>query len=763
MTQTLISNRIKISGIVQGVGFRPFVYNLATRLGITGWVRNTSGGVEIKATGDPSIIEKFIAVLRNDPPLLSKVDNLIVEPVDTEQFNSFEIRESLANPGEFIPISPDMSICEDCRRELFDPADRRYRYPFINCTNCGPRFTIIQEVPYDRPLTTMSAFAMCSNCAGEYATPSDRRYHAQPIACGVCGPEVAFFSPGEPEIYAEEAIQAARNLIREGRILALKGLGGYHLACDAANVEAVERLHDRKQRSEKPFALMCYDLETLSRYVQVSDAESLLLESPQHPIVLLKKESEVHTLDHTAPNQNHLGIMLPYTPLHLLMLEPSPDFPDVLVMTSGNMSEEPIAYQDDDAKTRLSALADGFLVHNRPIHMRVDDSVTRILDKQVHLIRRARGYAPEPVKVNQQLRQVLSCGAELKNTFALSRGPYVFLSHHIGDLENFETLTSYRQAIEHYKLLFHLNPEAIAVDLHPDYLSTRYGEDLADASGLPLFRIQHHHAHLCACLADNDYHTDEPVIGLIFDGTGYGTDGVIWGGEVLIGGYQSFERVYHLSEIPLAGADTAIRNPSKIALAYLKAAGIEWSEEFPPVNAYRPEDLEVLSKQLALGINCALTTSMGRLFDAVSSLLGLRQHITYEGQAAIELENICDPAETSLYSIPLEGSKVNAVNVFPQILMDIRNGIPNSVISARFHNSVASCCLALCQQIRMTKGINKVALSGGVWQNITLLTKTLDLLRADSFETYTHRRVPTNDGGISLGQTLIADAMLRKQ
>jgi len=688
------------------------------------------------------------------------VDSFEASVSEYEQYNHFEIRESNSVSTEFVPISPDISICDDCRRELFDPADRRHRYPFINCTNCGPRFSIIKDVPYDRPLTTMSEFAMCADCLQEYTAPSDRRYHAQPIACAKCGPAVSFKISGKTELFAEEAISAARALIREGKILALKGLGGYHLACDALNRDAVERLRQRKQRSEKPFALMCFDLNTMKRFVQISEPEAALLESPQHPIVLLEKINGVSALDHTAPRQNQLGMMLPYTPLHLLLLESGPGFPEALVMTSGNFSEEPIAYQDDEALTRLQPLADAFLLHNRPIHMRVDDSVMRVFGKQVYPSRRARGYAPEPLKVPHVLPQILSCGAELKNTFALSRQGYIFLSHHIGDLENLETLSSFTQGIEHYKRLFHLEPTAIAVDLHPDYLSTLFGQNLSREQNIPLFKVQHHHAHLASCLVDNDYRESAPVIGLIFDGTGYGTDGVIWGGEFLLGGYNAVDRVYHLSEIALPGGDSAIRNPAKIALSYLQAAGIDWTPDLFPVKSFQEEQRVILAQQLAHMVNCPLTTSMGRLFDAVSSLLGIRHHISYEGQAAIELENICDRSENQTYDLPINGSRIDALALFPQILKDMRNGVSHAVIAARFHNAIANCCLVICQKLRTSTGVNKVALSGGVWQNMTLLRKTTQLLYSDGFEPLIHHRVPANDGGISLGQTLIAASLL---
>jgi len=763
MLESFPGFQIHVNGIVQGVGFRPFVYNLAISLGLKGWVRNTSSGVDIVVTGPQPRLDEFVRTLENNPPILSHIDEVIVNAVENLAFPDFKILDSQSYEGDFIPISPDVSICEDCRRELFDPSNRRYRYPFINCTNCGPRFSIIRDIPYDRPFTTMAEFAMCEDCASEYHTPSDRRYHAQPTACSVCGPQVVYKESGVPDVLAEEAIQAARKALKHGKILAVKGLGGYHLACDAANTEAVASLHQRKQRSEKPFALMSFDIEKIKKYVEVSETEEDLLDSPQHPIVLLKKKPHITGLEHTAPYQNHLGFMLPYTPLHLLLLEPEENYPEVFVMTSGNISEEPIAFLDDDAVKRLSSIADGFLTHNRPIHMRVDDSVLRVVEKSSYPIRRSRGYAPEPIKVHQNLSQILACGAELKNTFSLSRQHYIFVSHHIGDLENLETLQSFEEGISHFKNLFRVEPEAIAVDLHPDYLSTRYGEREAFHRDLPLIQVQHHHAHLAACLADNNIFTDEPVIGLIFDGTGYGNDGHIWGGEVLIGNYHSFERRFHLQETPLPGGDTAIRNPSKIALAHLFASNQAWTSDLPPVINYTPEELTILKQQLSSNINCPRTTSMGRLFDAVASLLGIRHQVTYEGQAAIELENICDPSENSSYEITSSGNQINSLDLYPQILSDMHAGIPVRRISARFHNAIAHCCLTTCATIRSETRINKVALSGGVWQNTTLLKKSLFLLRNAGFEVLIHHRIPTNDGGIAIGQILIASTVMQNK
>lgn len=754
-------SRIHVTGIVQGVGFRPFVYNLATSLDLKGWVINTSSGVDIELAGSPSCINEFIEGLKKQPPPLARIDSINVLEIAPSAFSDFTIQESQPQPGEFIPISPDISICPDCRRELFDPQDRRYRYPFINCTNCGPRFTIIKDIPYDRPYTTMSAFKMCPECLSEYKNPSDRRFHAQPTACPVCGPSVRFEMDGKHS-FGEDAIQSARNALSSGKILAVKGLGGYHLACDASNAKAVETLRNRKKRSDKPFALMAFNIDQIKKFAFVSSSERELLESAQHPVVLLQKKVTHTILDQTAPNQNHMGFMLPYTPLHLLLLEPKVDFPEVLVMTSGNISEEPIAYTDEEALIRLSDIADGFLTHDRPIHMRVDDSVCRVFEEKVYPIRRSRGYTPEPLNYPESLPQILACGAELKNTFAFSKDSYIFISHHIGDLENYETLKSFEEGIEHYKRLFRSSPSAIAVDLHPDYLSTKYGIAESSTLSLPLVSVQHHHAHLASCLADNNWTSNESVIGLIFDGTGYGTDGNIWGGEVLVGNYSTYQRQYHLRETPLPGGDTAIRNPSKIALAHLLAAGIEWDSDLPPFRSLCTEERTILRSQITHRINTPQTTSMGRLFDAISALIGIRQKSTYEGQAAIELENLCNPDETMVYELSFGNGVIEILDLYPQIIRDYRMRVTSGTISARFHNTIAQTCLSICQRIRSNTSLNTVALSGGVWQNMTLLSKSLALLRSHGFQTLIHQRVPTNDGGISTGQLMVAASTLRK-
>jgi len=748
-------SRIHVSGIVQGVGFRPFVYHLATSLNLKGWVINSSSGVVIELAGSPADINQFIEGLQNNPPPLARIDSINISEIPPSDFLDFSIQESIPQPGEFIPISPDVSICPDCRKELFDPQDRRYRYPFINCTNCGPRFTIIKDIPYDRPYTTMASFKLCPECLAEYQNPSDRRFHAQPTACSVCGPRLEFTINGKLS-FGEDAIRSARTALASGKILAVKGLGGYHLACDASSMVSVENLRNRKKRSDKPFALMAFDIEQIQKFALVSATEIDLLESAQHPVVLLRKKGNHTILDSTAPGQNHLGFMLPYTPLHLLLLEPEPDFPEIFVMTSGNISEEPIAYTDEEAFTRLEGIADGFLTHDRPIHMRVDDSVCRVFEDNLYPIRRSRGFAPEPLRYPESLMQILACGAELKNTFAFSKDNYIFVSHHIGDLENYETLKSFEDGIEHYKRLFRLSPSMIAVDLHPDYLSTKYGIAESSTKLLPLVSVQHHHAHLASCLADNSWTSSDPVIGLIFDGTGYGTDGNIWGGEVLVGNYSSYQRQFHLRETMLPGGDAAIRNPSKIALAQLIAAGIEWDLDLPPVQSLCADERTMLRSQITHRINAPLTSSMGRLFDSVSALIGVRQKATYEGQAAIELENICSPEEKSSYDLSIANGVIEILDLYPQIIQDYRKGVTAGIISARFHNTIAKVCLDVALEIRHTAGINTVALSGGVWQNMTLLSKTLALLRRQGFQTLIHRNIPTNDGGISTGQILVA-------
>lgn len=760
MEKAISGKRIKIGGIVQGVGFRPFVYSQAVKFNLKGWVRNTSSGVEVEVNGLPEHLDAFQRAFVNELPPLARIDSFIEEDIPPDSFTTFEILSSQAQPGDFIPVSPDMTICPDCRRELFDPADRRYRYPFINCTNCGPRFTIIRDIPYDRPLTTMAGFPLCPSCDHEYHNPLDRRFHAQPVACPDCGPSVRLLSNHQPPSQGNDAIKATRRLLMDGKILAIKGLGGYHLACDAFNHQAVEELRRRKKRSDKPFALMAFNLKTVQKYCQVSESEAALLVSPAHPIVLLDPKPESTVCKSVAPHQQTIGVMLAYTPLHLLLIEPEPGFPELLVMTSGNLSEEPIAYKDEDAHVRLTPLVDAFLTHNRPIQTRMDDSVTRIIQNKPYIIRRARGYAPDPISLIANQPPTLAVGAELKNTFCLTRDRYAFISHHIGDLENAETLSSFETGIRHYQNLFKIEPSVIACDLHPDYLSSQVAHQMAlDNPELKLVQVQHHHAHLASCLVDNRVDPNVQVIGLIFDGTGLGTDGHIWGGEVLVGNAESYQRYYHLKYTPLPGGSVSIHKPARMALSYLQSCGLDWASELPPVQFLSTDEQSALRNQVQLGLNSPTTSSMGRLFDAVSSLLGIRHSINYEGQAAIEMEALADPHETGFENFSISAGEIDPLPVFDYLVKGILSGQPVSSLAAFFHNSVVASCVQLCLDIRSKTSINSIVLSGGVFQNKYLLVKTIQQLNKQHFNVLTHHHVPSNDGGIALGQAVISSTM----
>jgi len=757
MDTPITGRRIRISGIVQGVGFRPFVYSQAVKNNLKGWVRNTSAGVEIEVDGIQGALDLFIQSFETSLPPLARIDSFQIEECPADSYTAFEIIASQVQPGDFIPVSPDMTICPDCQRELFTPTDRRFRYPFINCTNCGPRFTIIKDIPYDRPMTTMAGFPLCPDCEKEYHDPLNRRFHAQPVACPVCGPEVRFITDNHTASEGNDAILTAREWLKEGKIIAIKGLGGYHLACDAFNQIAVDELRRRKKRSDKPFALMAFNLEVIRKYCLVSDDEEKLLLSRQRPIVLLERKPGSSISEEVAPYQNTVGVMLAYTPLHLLILEPAEAFPDLLVMTSGNLSEEPIAYQDGDASHRLFSLADAFLTHNRPIHMRVDDSVARVMAGKPTISRRARGYAPDPIQLPISMPPILAVGAELKNTFCLTRDHYAFLSHHIGDLENHETLVSFEEGIQHFQRLFKINPQVIACDMHPDYLATQYAQRLVKTNpDLRLVSIQHHHAHLAACAADNNLPVQEPVIGLIFDGTGMGTDGHIWGGEVLVGSAIGYRRFYHLKYTPLPGGSQAIRKPARMMLSYLDSAGLEWDSALSPVAFLCADERTAVHSQIKLGINSPLTSSMGRLFDAVSSLLGIRHKVTYEGQAAIEMEAIIDKNETGFTEMAIINDQIDPGPVFLDLISGISNGLSPSRLSAHFHNSVVHLCVTVCNNLRTQTSINKVVLSGGVFQNKYLLENTVRELEKQNFTVLRHQRLPTNDGGISFGQAVIA-------
>lgn len=773
------ARRIHVRGVVQGVGFRPFVYQAATSAHLRGWVANTSAGVEIEIHGDAPSLDAFLRTLERQPPPLARIDDISFEEIAPDTSISaagFEIRSSLSLEGAFQPISPDISICPDCLRELFDPTDRRYRYPFINCTNCGPRLTIVQDIPYDRPRTTMRAFPMCDECAREYADPLDRRFHAQPVACPKCGPHVWLASSGAqssntsvPTVesgalnlerdYA--AISQARVLLAQGAIIAVKGLGGFHLACDATNEAAVTELRQRKGRVDKPFALMFSDLETVARHCYVDSAERAQLESRERPIVLLKRRPESNIVPGVAPSLMHTGAMLPYTPLHYLLLAGSSkqqagSEQPALVMTSGNLSEEPIATDNEEARSRLAGLADYILLHNRDIAVRADDSVVRVYRSELYPIRRSRGYAPLSLALPFNVPPLLATGPELKNTFCVARERYAFLSHHIGDMQNFETLESFEQGVKHFEHIFRIEPRLIAYDLHPDYSATCYALERAEREGLPAVGVQHHHAHIASCMAENGLAEQARVIGVAFDGTGWGDDGTIWGGEFLIAGYNGYDRVCHLANVAMPGGDKAVCEPWRMALAWLQYSGVEWSDDLPPTRSRSAQELSVVSHQIEHRLNAPLTSSMGRLFDAVAALIGVRTVVNYEAQAAIELEALADTEEEGRYGFDLNGDIVDAAPVVQRVVADLRAGESAGKISARFHNGIADMVVRVCTRERGRQGLNQVVLSGGVWQNMTLLERTVAQLEQSGFKVHVHHRVPANDGGVSLGQAIIA-------
>jgi hydrogenase maturation protein HypF len=829
---------IRVEGIVQGVGFRPFVYTLATGLGLAGFVGNDADGVFAEVEGPPEAVSTFLLALEQDAPPLARIERVTATPTTPAGAATrmppagaatrmppagAATRMPPAGAGSFAIVasdpaglrrtlvSADTATCADCLRELTDPADRRFGYPFINCTNCGPRFTIVRDVPYDRPLTTMADFAMCELCAAEYDDPADRRFHAQPTCCPACGPRLALLDPAGAVLAATdlaatdlaatdlaatdlagtvpagtvpagtglagaelpgaelpgEPLAAAADMLRRGMIVAVKGLGGYHLAADAADEKAVAQLRARKHREDKPFAVLVADLAAARKLGEVSPAAAELLTSGARPIVLLTRHRDAAVAAATAPGNRYLGVMLPYTPLHHLLLEA---VARPIVLTSGNSSDEPIAYRDDDALAQLGGIADAFLVHDRAIHVRTDDSVARVVRDRPMLIRRSRGYVPEPITVSAGFpRQVLACGAELKNTFCLAKGRHAFISPHIGDLENVATLRSFTEGIEHFRRLFDIDPRVVAHDLHPEYLSTKYALELAetDPDRLQLQGVQHHHAHIASCLADNG--ADGPVIGVAFDGTGYGTDGTIWGGEFLLASLTGFERGGHLAPVPMPGGAAAIRQPWRMAAAYLDAAGL--SEPPGGLDVIRRNEAywTAVTRMAQRGINAPLTSSAGRLFDAAAAILGVRDTINYEGQAAVELEQLA-AAEAGTYPARIEAGtypariepgrpfQIRGGDLVQAVIDDLAAGTAPDIIAARFHHGVAALIEAGCLLMRERHGLDTVALSGGVFQNLLLLGVAVTRLETRGFRVLVHSRVPCNDGGISLGQAVVAAA-----
>lgn len=774
--------RITITGIVQGVGFRPFIYNLAKSMDLKGWVGNTDSNVVIEIETDETGLSGFIENIKTNLPVLSKIETLNYEDMPVTGFQGFEIRQSEAVSKGNIFISPDVCTCVDCINELKDPKDRRYQYPFINCTNCGPRYTIIKDIPYDRDKTTMSCFEMCSSCSLEYTDPSDRRYHAQPISCHDCGPVLSIADEtgkiisvlnGEGPPDSRHCLEYITGILKSGKTAAIKGIGGYHLACDALDESAVKRLRSRKNRDDKPFALMMGNFETVQKYCHVNEKEKQLLESPASPIVLLRKKEGIVLPEEIAHLNSYLGVMLPYNPIHHILFEQDL-FPEVLVMTSGNLSSEPIYYRDEEAIQGLVGIADAFLTNNREIYIRTDDSVTRVFKDKEYIIRRSRGYVPMPVKLDAnkllgmdnaaEFPSVLACGGELKNVFCLNKGNMFYLSHHIGDLENESTYKAFVHAVEHFKKLFDIAPRHIAYDLHPNYFSSQYGLEYNTEYKTG---VQHHKAHIASCMAENGL--SGQVIGVSFDGTGYGEDGRIWGGEFFKGGYYGFERAGSLQYVMMPGGDSAVKHPWKMALGYLYSAGVKipqvsrGNQEHQLLRNISAGDIAFTVRMLEKKLNCPETSSMGRFFDAVSALLGVKTDISYEGQAAIELEYYAVDRTARPYEVMLDtgetgGFVVRTDKIIRQLLSDIEAESRLEAIASRFHATAAEIVLKGCSQIRQACNLNRVVLSGGVFQNLALLAMSSELLEKNGFEVYTHSQIPANDGGIALGQAIMAIA-----
>ena len=746
--------RIKIHGIVQGVGFRPFIHRLVRSVALSGYIANTSSGVELELEGEHEQLERFLRELPLQAPKLA-----VIEKTEAEFSNrlvgyeGFEIRDSKTEALRNTLISPDICICDDCLREMNTPGDRRYLYPFINCTNCGPRFTIIKDVPYDRVKTSMSNFPMCPDCDREYHDIENRRYHAQPDCCPDCGPHVFFRLPDGEEA-AGDAIETARRFLKDGRIVAVKGLGGMHLACRADLPETAQLLRRRKQRDEKPFAVMCRDAEAARKICFVSAEEEKILTGFRRPIVLLKKR--ISGQEHLSEN-GFVGVMLPYTPLHYLLFG---DDIDMLIMTSANLSDTPIMYRNEEAMEKLQGIADGFLLHDRDIQTRCDDSLCWLLDGKEYFARRSRGYVPFPITApfpsGEKTAFGLACGAEQKASFCLSRGDYIFPSQHIGDLKNLETLVNYENQIAHFEHLFDIRPQFVACDLHPDYMSTETAEKTAGELEIPLFRVQHHHAHLASCMADNGL--KGPVIGLIWDGTGLGTDGTIWGGECLIGDYRDFTRFSHIRPIPLPGGDLCTKETNRVALSLMKESGCTLPDT--------PE-AAIISAQLGKKLNCPRSSGMGRLFDGVAALLGICTRCSYEGQGAVLLEaaaaeNVC---ETYEYDMIKNGNLLvfDWQNMVKSIVGEMQNGINLSILSARFLNTLIAMAVEVCLCAREETGLNEVCLSGGTFQNMYLIRRLPERLREQGFSVYHHIRVSPNDEGISLGQLMVARERLSSE
>jgi hydrogenase maturation protein HypF len=756
MIQAYAARRLEVNGIVQGVGFRPFVYNLANHFGLKGEVANTSTGVSIHIEGLLDRIQSFETDLAAKCPPLAHIVEISTRSESVKKYAGFNIVKSRGRAAMSTLISPDVSICDDCLRELFDQKDRRYLYAFINCTNCGPRYTIIDDIPYDRPKTSMRHFKMCKACQSEYDDPTDRRFHAQPNACVECGPFVSLFDRRKKPIDAGDAVKQAADLLRRGYIVAIKGLGGFHLAADAENSAAVIRLRNRKMREEKPFAIISADLAGIRKYARVEPEEEKLLTSIQRPIVLLKKKTPNTIAEAVAPRNKYFGVMLPYTPLHYLLLKQGFS---ALVMTSANFSEEPIAIDNDDAFERLGDIADYFLIHNRDIYLRSDDSIVKHTAGHTRPIRRSRGFVPIPVFLNAPVPPILACGAELKNTICITTGDKAFISQHIGDLENKATLDFFKLTVAHLQRILEITPEMIAFDMHPDYLSTVHAKE---QQGIRKVEVQHHHAHIVSCMAEHKL--DGAVIGLAFDGTGFGTDGTIWGGEVLVAEAKQFKRVAHLAYVPMPGSSAAIKEPWRMAVSYLQDAFGDnfWNLDLPVLTRIDPPKLKIIVEMILKGVNSPQTSSLGRLFDGVAAIIGIRQRVNFEGQAAMELEMLAADDADSIYDFECvsgDAFKILPAPIIRGVVRDIQNGLPVAEIGAKFHKTIVALFAEVCASVRNESELNRVVLSGGCFQNSILLAGLIQKLESLNFQVFAHRQVPTNDGGISLGQAMVAAAI----
>jgi hydrogenase maturation protein HypF len=750
---------IVVEGIVQGVGFRPFVYNLAKKFGLKGWVNNNSEGVYIDIEGAEENIDKFLKCLENDPPPLAKIEKITIKDDKVYNYCNFEIKESEVCLDKITFISPDIATCSECTEDILNFNNRRQGYAFTNCTNCGPRFSIIKALPYDRDKTTMSEFKMCNECNSEYLDPTNRRFHAQPNACDECGPELWIEDYKGNRLDIEDHINFAQNMLSEGKIFAIKGLGGFHLACDGLNEDAVHNLRERKKRPFKPLAVMIKDIETVNKYCKVNQLEEKILTGIKKPIIILNQKESFNLPRNIAPNQKTMGVMLPYTPIHILLFSQKLN---VLVMTSANVNGLPIEYKDSSAREGLSGIVDYFLMHNREIHVPVDDSVLKVVDKQQTIIRRARGFAPEPFKWTN-MRNILACGPNMKNTFCISKDGFLFLSQFNGDLQNLETYEHYKENIEHFKKIFSFSPKFIAYDMHPGYMSTKYALEY----DLPKIAVQHHHAHIVSCMFENNL--EEKVIGVCFDGTGYGSDGKIWGGEFFICNRLEFTRAAHLDYIKMPGGEKAIKEPWRMGVSYIYKSLIKQRDKHE-VNEmifelYSKRGIDLINI-LNSNINCTETSSMGRLFDAMANIIGISNIVTYEGQASIELEAISsiDIEESYTYKVLKSDMYImEPYEIIIEALNDKKKGVSTKIIASKFQNTIVNFTVSICGSIREDSGLNEVVLSGGVFQNCFLLKKICCNLKKNKFQVYTHKDLPTNDGGVAVGQIIIANEIIENQ